>query len=620
MAAISPLAQKAIDEARRGDLDSAISFATQAINQNPNDQGLRFFAGMLYSRRGEFEEAAAQLGEALVLDSENPLVRAELIRSLLALGDLDRAKRLLEKPGLPPQESIRLNAIAAAQRGEHERAAELHGQIVRNDPKDFESWGNLGISLLACGNGIGAVHALEQALLLRPGHSSFRDKLAEAHALAGSAENALQEIYSGRGGDSPGITAARLEDLQGRPGKAVEALKRVLESEPTNEAALVALADLQERDNRIDELEITLERIQRHFPSSEKLSLLRARAAFRRREIQMALELVQDAPPAVDPAGRAQLSGQIHDRLGNFEQAFDSFVEMNRVDALSIQRPEEKARDYLTELKERIDTLTLDWVRGWRAVPEPDRHPAFLVGFPRSGTTLLDTLLMNHADIAVSEENPMLTNVSGQIGEFARIAELDAKEIARLRKAYFAEAECHVPECRDRLLVDKFPFGIGAGPLIHRLFPGAPLIFLSRHPCDVVLSCFMTRFQPTELGSAFLSLEATARLYDGMMEFWTKSRALFPLRIHDIRYESLVDDAPAEMRRLADFLGLCWSDDLTDNRAAAGRRSFIKTPSYSQVTEPIYRRAVDRWRNYSEQLRPALPILQPWIQALGYEA
>jgi hypothetical protein len=233
---------------------------------------------------------------------------------------------------------------------------------------------------------------------------------------------------------------------------------------------------------------------------------------------------------------------------------------------------------------------------------------------------LLDTLLMNDPGIAVSEENPMLTHVSARIGAFDRIAGLGAGDVAELRNAYFEEAESYLPNSKGKLLLDKFPFALGAAPLIHRLFPGARIIFLSRHPCDVVLSCFMNRFQPTDIGSTFLTLEGTARLYDAMMQLWTRSRELLPLTVLDVRYEALVEEPKPQMQRVAEFLGIAWSETLVDNRPAAEKRGFIKTPSYSQVSEPIYKRAVERWRNYSEELGPVLPILKPWIEALGYEA
>lgn len=621
MTDLSPLARKAIEQARQGEFDLALLTAKEAISEDPNDKGLRFFAGLLHSRRFEFEEAAAQLREAMALAPDDLLVRTELVRVLGSIGRLDEAERLIDAPGLPPQIERRLRAMLASARGEHSTAAQLYRTVVRDEPRDFESWGNMGVSLLAAGEAADAVHALRQALKLKPGNLRLQDKLAEAHVAAGTAEEALRELYD-HGSRDPAalVTAARLEDLQERPDRAVDALQRALRIEPANLEALVGLADLQERGNRIDELHDTLERLEQLGFRSDKVMLLRARVALRQGDMAGALELAKQISRHSDPAARAQLLGQIHDRLGNRGEAFEAFAEMNRIDALATEDAARKAERYLTSVWEKADVLTSDWVSRWCEPPPTTREPAFLLGFPRSGTTLLDTLLMNDAGVAVSEENPLLTHVSGQVGGFERIADLEPDEIARLRELYFEKAETYVPQSRGLLLVDKFPFALGAGPLIHRLFPSAPVVFLSRHPCDVVLSCFMTRFQPTEVGSAFLTLEGTAKLYDAMMTLWARSRELLELHVHDACYETLVENPKLEMRQIAQFLGIGWSDALADNLAVAERRGFIKTPSYSQVAEPIYRRAVERWRNYEEQLQPVIPILEPWIRALGYRS
>jgi len=620
MTEISPAGRKAMEQARRGDLDGALATANAAISAGGDNAGLHFFAGMLEVRLSRFQEAAEHFRKALALEPRDPLVRAELTRVLIALGQIDEAESLLSQPGLQQREQQRLGAIVAARRGDHGRAIALLREAVRADPRDFESWGNLGVSLLAAGDAAAATSALAQALRLKPGHSSFRQKWAEAVSQAGTAEEQLPKLYDAAASDPNALlAAAHIEDLEGRPDRAVDALRRALESLPGDEAALLALADLEERANRVEALEATIAELERHAPGSRKLPLLRAKAAYRRGDMERALELVAQAPPDVDWATRAQVVGQVNDRLGNSKIAFEAFEQMNEIDSLAAVDPARKAADYLAASKRRTDVLTPGWVDSWPDVPPPEREPAFLVGFPRSGTTLLDTLLMNDPGIAISEENPMLTNLSRRIGEFDRIADLGPDEVADLRKAYFDDSELYVPNSRGKLLLDKFPLALGAAPLIYRLFPTARIIFLSRHPCDVVLSCFMNRFQPTEIGSSFLTLEGTARLYDAMMHFWTRSRELLPLTILDVKYESLVEDPKRQMQRVADFLGIAWSDELIDNRPAAKRRGFIKTPSYSQVAEPIYRRAVERWRKYSDELAPAIPILQPWIDALGYE-
>ena len=620
MTEISTEGRKAMEQARRGDFGGALATATAAISTEPDNAGLRFFAGMLHVRQSQFPQAAEHLRKALALEPRDPMVRAELARVLIALGQIDEAEALLAQPGLQERERQRIGAIVAARRGDHARAIALLRGAVRADPRDFESWGNLGVSLLAAGDAAAAISALGNALRLKPNHSSFSQKWAEAVSQAGAAETELPKLYdAATSAPAALLAAAHIEDLEGRPDRAVEALRRLLEKTPGDEAALVALADLEERANRVDSLESTIAELEQHAPASQKLPLLRARAAYRRGDMERALQLVEQAPPDVDWATRAQVVGQVNDRLGNSRVAFDAFEQMNRIDSLAAVDPTRKAADYLASVNQRrTEVLTPEWVNGWPDVSPPAREPAFLVGFPRSGTTLLDTLLMNDPGIAVSEENPMLTHLSRKIGPFGRIAELGPSEVADLRQSYFEDAEHFVPGSSGKLLLDKFPLALGAAPLIYRLFPTARIIFLSRHPCDVVLSCFMNRFQPDEMGSSFLTLEGTARLYDGMMQLWARSRELLPLTILDVRYEALVEDPKPEMQRIAGFLGIAWSDKLVDNRPAAESRGFIKTPSYSQVAEPIYRRAVERWRKYSGELQPIIPILKPWIETLGY--
>jgi tetratricopeptide (TPR) repeat protein len=623
VSAISALGRKAMEQARRGEFDQALATVEAAIAEQPKDKGLRFFAALLHSRLSNPAAAAAQLREALELAPGDALVRAELARTLVGTGELDEAEALLGQPGIPTQDERRIRAMIAASRGDQATAAELYREIVAADPRDFESWGNLGIALLAADDAAAAIPALEQALRLRPGNSRLMDKWAEAQAAAGTADSALPLLYT-RGDSDPAafIAAARLEDLEGRPERAVDALRSALEADPGNGAALVALAELHERSNAIDELETTLQRLETLSPAPDKLPLLRARAAYRRHDFPLALRLAEQASPAVDRAARAQLLGQVHDRLGDYESAFAAFAEMNATDALATHDAAGKAEGYLAGLSERLAVLTGDWIDRWPPPPPPgpSPEPVFLLGFPRSGTTLLDTLLMSEPRLAVSEENPMLTDVSKQVGSFERIAALGPADIESLRKLYFAQAHRYLPDLADRQLVDKFPLGIAAAALIHRLFPTARILFLRRHPCDVVLSCFMTRFQPTDLGSAFLTLDGAARLYDSAMALWARSRELLPLRVLDVAYESLVGEPAAEMKRVADFLEIPWSHRLLDNRPSAATRGFINTPSYAQVSEPIYRRAVERWRNYAGQMEPVLPILKPGVESLGYDA
>jgi tetratricopeptide (TPR) repeat protein len=623
MNSVPPLALEAIELARRGDLERAIAMARGAVAAHGEDFGLRVFLAMLHVRRTELGEALPHLRAAIAINPADPFPRLELIRVLIGLGEVDEAAAVLEQLRLPGAESHRLRAMLHNRRGETVQASRLYQQLVSADPRDFESWSNLGLCLLAEDQPRRAIDALGRSLALRD-RLQTRLKWAEAHFASGSAEQALNELRElaerQSSNSSLWVAIGHLEDLLSRPEQSLEALETAVDRDPANADAWSALAEALERANDLERLEEVLTKIGSLTGPVEKLPLLQARLAYRRGEHEQALELARSATPSTDAGTRAQLIGQSLDKLGNPASAFEAFTEMNREDARTGGAVSEKARQSRANLDEQRSLLTADWVAGWTEAPPPSmREPAFIVGFPRSGTTLLDTLLMSHPGTAIAEEKPMLAEVGKKVGDFARLAPMDGGKVDALRDLYFRVADELVPDAGMRLLIDKNPLAMGAMPIVHRLFPTASVIFMERHPCDVVLSCFMTRFQPTDVGTNFVDLEDTALLYDEMMQLWTRSVKVLPLRVHAVRYERLVDDLEAELRPVAQFLGLDWLPELLDHRETARKRAFIGTPSYAQVTEPVNRKAVGRWTHYRQQLQPVLPILEPWALRLGYE-
>jgi hypothetical protein len=199
------------------------------------------------------------------------------------------------------------------------------------------------------------------------------------------------------------------------------------------------------------------------------------------------------------------------------------------------------------------------------------------------------------------------------------LGDIASEEARGLRDFYFDRVAAISPCAPDQWIVDKHPLHMARMPLIHRLFPDAKIVFVERHPCDAVLSCFMANFQPNLAMRSFTDLEETARIYDAVFDAWTRAETLLPIDVHRIRYERMVADLEGEMRGLLEFLGLAWDDKVLDNRASASRRDHVRTASYSQITEPIYTRASGRWQRYRAHLEPVLPILAPWAERMDYE-
>jgi len=219
----------------------------------------------------------------------------------------------------------------------------------------------------------------------------------------------------------------------------------------------------------------------------------------------------------------------------------------------------------------------------------------------------------------VLEERRPLRDVETGLNGIERLADLDADGIGKLRDAYFAAVEKEIALRDDALLIDKSPLHMNKVPLIHRLFPDARFILALRHPCDVILSCFMTAFRLNDAMANFLDLRTAAEYYDLSFGHWTNCTSIMPVSVHAIRYEDLVDDAAAQLGPLLDYLDLAWDDSVLDHVSTARARGAITTASYAQVTETMYQRASGRWQRYRQHLEPVLPALAPWAEKFGYE-
>ena len=514
-------------------------------------------------------------------------------------------------------EALRREAYELQMQGRFAEAAARYGQAVAAAPDDWESWNNLGNARRAAGDRDGAVAALSQAAALRGDQAGVHFNLGVALAEAGRAE-AADAAFA----EASRVTPDRPEALVPL-GRALSALGRYDEAEAVYRRApgvpdsWFELGQLLERGNRLDRLPALVAEAER---AGVRLAYLDALALDREGKTGPALEVARMMRPADDPIRRALLIGRLADKAGESGEAFAAYAEMNRLVASAHPGAEGAAAEYRRHVSALIAMLTPAYAAGL-APPYPGERPApvFLVGFPRSGTTLLDTLLMGHPDVHVLEEEPLLQSAAAALGDFAHLPALDEAGVARLRRLYFEALDARDPP-PGKTIVDKLPLNLLGAPLIHRLFPDAKFVFAARHPCDVALSCFMQKFDLNPAMANFLDLDHTAALYDLVLTFWTKSRDLLPLDVHQLRYEDLVAGTEGEMRALIAFLGLDWDEKLLDHQRTAIARGPIATPSYAQVAQPIYARSSGRWRRYRGQMASVLPILTPWAERMGYDA
>ena len=340
-------------------------------------------------------------------------------------------------------------------------------------------------------------------------------------------------------------------------------------------------------------------------------------------EAVLAPLMASAATSATNRALALGLIGEARDRAGQFAAAFEAFAEANRL-LLTLHgaRRETTRSPYhpqtivrLSDAAERADFST------WPATGGGERQPVFLVGFPRSGTTLLDQILSSHLQFATLEEkdliSPLLLEILQQADPIAAMEALGAEALSSLRAIYWRSAEAAGAPRDGRTLIDKLPLNIVFLPLIARMFPGARAIVALRDPRDVVLSCFQQRFGMNTAMVQFLELETSARYYDQVMGLYWRCRDRVPLQLLEVRYEEVVGDLERAVRALTEFLGAPFEPAMLDFVTTARRRE-INTPSAGQVVQPLYTRSVGRWRNYDGQLAPVRAVLGDWAARWGY--
>jgi hypothetical protein len=269
-----------------------------------------------------------------------------------------------------------------------------------------------------------------------------------------------------------------------------------------------------------------------------------------------------------------------------------------------------------------LETEPAEWELSLPAIPGAAESHIFLLGFPRSGTTLLEQVLAAHKRVGTLEEAPTLAAayqafLSGP-DACAALIKLGPEEAAAWAGHYWNGVRERGVDVAGRLFVDKQPAGTLYLPIIARLFPRARILFALRDPRDVVLSCFRQAFRMNAMTYAFTDLAETAACYDACMRLAERARARLKLAWADVRHEALVEDFDAELRRILDFLGLEPDPGMSDFARAAGART-IRTPSAHQVRAGLNRRGLGRWRSYQGELAPVLPILAPWVERFAYE-
>ena len=570
---------KATQHQQRGEYMHAERIYGEVLKQNPQQPDAQHFLGLLAHQTGRSALGESHVRRSIELAPQRPDFHHNYANMLLNLGRPEEAVLELQRAvDLAPDMTAAWLALGTVLQGLkfHMHAAACFQRVLSLEPRRAGVWQSLGACMHAENLLPEATEAYQRAQALTPGDAQVQ------LALAAIATDSKQDEAAGR----------ELEKL----------LAMAPDMADAHYQHAVWLANRGEFDAARAELQRTLELAPDHYQAAlyyTYITPLAPDAPLVRRLDEVAR--AGDEEPA-QAANVHFALGYVLDKDGQYDAAFRHYLEANRLQG-SLSR-------YTTESQVRLQAsleaaFGAEFLARVRRFGNPSSKPLFIIGMPRSGTSLLEQILSCHPAVFGGGEMTLLKaelrrrTASRSNAEFgAAVAALPGSELADVATQIVAQLDSLAPD--HRYVTDKMPSNFMYLGLIHALFPNARIIHCRRDALDICVSCFTTCFRD---GHRFTNdlrqLGEYYRLYVQAMGFW--SSVLPPDTIHEVRYEDLVQDPEGQVRRLLDTCGLAWDPaclHFQDNTRA------VSTASVYQVRQPIYRSAVGRWQRYAAHLGP----------------
>ena len=650
--------ERALAFLRAGDGAMAEQLCRATLADLPGEPNLTALLGAALNRQGRGAEAEPLLRRALVDLPQYAKGHEELGRALLQLSRVDEAVGLLRQaveldPNLQSAQLALVHALTEAGRsdeaeaamqaflradparellakaagchrdGQLEEAEGFYRQILARDPKHVEALRLLALIAMQSEHYGQAEQLLKRAVEVAPDFLAgwidlSRAQLERLDLAAASASIGRAALLNPRS-VSVQVHVANLEARSGRHEQAVETYRRAAELNPQSIAAQLGLGNTLKTIGRQAEAIEAYRRATRLRPeASEAWWSLSNLKTFRFEDAEIAELERQCARSALGDETRVQFSFALAKALedrGEHARAFERYAEGNRT-----RRALEHYDPVRTEvINDRIRSVfDGEFLARHAGAGDPDPAPIFVVGLPRSGSTLIEQILSSHSMVDATHELPEVGRLIHKIGRDRQqrdaypeaVREFDDEAWAALGRAYIQDTRVYrrmAPR-----FIDKNPNNFPSVGLLALALPNARVINARRHPLDTCLSCYTQLFargQPftydlTELGEYYLE-------YEKMMAHW---RAVLPGRVLDVQYEDMVADHAGQTRRLLEYCGLPWEDSCL--RYWETERA-IRTASSEQVRLPIYESSVSRWRHYERELAPLIEILRPILPEFG---
>ena len=473
-----------------------------------------------------------------------------------------------------PTNAHYLGFLGAAyqQNGQPDRSFEVFNRAMQSNAEMPGVLHGLGIHYMGCSDYARAREHLEKAQRLKPGDAGIRTNLA--------------------------TTLAHLNEHEAALKHAEKALRQDSANPNAHYAVGRVLADLGRIDEAIRHFEKTIRQHRTFGGAYDLLARMKKFTAADQAFIARTEKVLQQGMPPSERRSLHYALGKMYDDCGDWDKAFEHYGAANLLHKQDFDVKREKKR-----FKKTKQVYNASSLKTFREFGHPSQHPVFIVGMPRSGTTLMERLIASHPLAAGAGELAEIPRIAAQLSNPDDLPRYVANMRANLTSERITEhAESYLNVLRqghgnaDRV-VDKLPGNFLHLGLISTMFPDAKIIHAIRHPLDTCLSCFFQNFTSVPWANDFEMIAAVYAFYRDVMSYW--HTVLPEGSIIDVEYEQLIEDPEIQGRRLLEFCGLSWDDSLLDFHKEAG---VVKTASFWQARQAIYKDSKMRWKNYAAHL------------------
>jgi len=562
----------------QGEIEQATDWFNRAIKQDPNFTGAHNNLGNALRDLGRFQEAVASYKQAIAISPDYADTYYNLASVLIQLDELEAAVSNFEKAiEIDPKHQGAYNGLgnALASQGEMDKAVTAYRKAIEINPNHKHAHNGLGNVLSDMGDLDEAIASYRKAIEIDPGHKEAYNGLGNALSNLGEIENAIAayrkaiEIDPWHKQACKGLGNA-LSDY-GEIDEAITVYRRSIEINPEHTEAYRSLSKNKKFSEYDDDIR-AMESLYENENNSDE------------QKMHLAFGL-----------------GKAYEDLGEYEKSMQFILRATRLKRASIDYSISEEEELFSNIKA---TFSSDFFSDRKGMGNPDRTPIFILGMPRSGTSLVEQILASHPDVFGAGELNDLSNstrnfgTSGSAREFpAGIVDLDSSALVELGNEYIARIRKH--SLNSKHITDKMPQNFLYIGLIKAILPNAKIINCTREPMDNCLSLFKNYFNTahhysydmTELGQYY-------NLYLDLIAYWSST---LPGFVYDQSYERLVADQENQIRRLLDYCNLPWTVACLEFHKT---RRKVRTASNAQVRRPIYKDSVKLWERYEKQLEP----------------